>query len=363
MNYVGAAHEELGETVSSEPVYVRIESGACVDMQIVDLPGFRDFALDASMQELSNRIEELVLTFMKDRNNVMLCVEEACDAATMSTLQKCRKVDPKFERTVLIRNKLDKYFGDLSSDNINQWVCGFGDLPPSLNTFTLTLPWWTDGATPPRSFVELREEKNAELARQMRNRGLSGKHMETVGFRCLQQFMEKKIERMFSASIGPVMSNLRGLQRDYDQRQRELQCELTVIVPQQILSTTRECGASFATALSHVMNGVLNTKPVMTLEDELRQFNCHHAAFGSNLLLLPSDEFSGLSDYVKYLRNEMKVPSCDEEINGGAQFRRLMYEGEVFLRFSEINVGVDKRHVFQARGTGSLLWRDVVVKL
>merc|ERR1711957_844710 len=37
MKLVGAAHEELGSSVSKDPVYVRVESPVCVDMQIVDL--------------------------------------------------------------------------------------------------------------------------------------------------------------------------------------------------------------------------------------------------------------------------------------------------------------------------------------
>jgi GTP-binding protein EngB required for normal cell division len=136
MKIVGGAHEELGETVSSEPIYVRIESPSCVDMQIVDLPGFRDFALDQGKQALADKIINLVTDFMRDRNNVMLCVEQAADAATMSTLQKCREIDPTFERTVLIRNKLDKYYNDLTQDNVNKWVDGFGDLPEGLTRKT-----------------------------------------------------------------------------------------------------------------------------------------------------------------------------------------------------------------------------------
>jgi hypothetical protein len=45
---------------------------------------------------------------MSDKRNVMLCVEEAGDAANLGTLRKCKKIDPNFERTILIRNKLDK---------------------------------------------------------------------------------------------------------------------------------------------------------------------------------------------------------------------------------------------------------------
>ena len=41
---VSEAHEELGKTVSSDPIYIRVESAHCVDMQVVDLPGFRDFS-------------------------------------------------------------------------------------------------------------------------------------------------------------------------------------------------------------------------------------------------------------------------------------------------------------------------------
>jgi len=59
------------------------------------------------------------------------------------------------------------------------------------------------------------------------------------------------------------------------------------------------------------------------------------------------------------------MATFDVEINGGAQFRRLMSEVEIFLRFSEIAVETKKRDVIQARGVAmsTLTWRDVVVKL
>jgi len=93
MKLVGDAHEMLGETVSQDPIYVRLESEQCVDMQIVDLPGFRDFAVDTSKQELASRIVDLVMHFMRNPQNVMICVEQCGDAATMSTLAKCRELD------------------------------------------------------------------------------------------------------------------------------------------------------------------------------------------------------------------------------------------------------------------------------
>merc|ERR1712014_558446 len=81
--------------------------------------------------------------------------------------------------------------------------------------------------------------------------------------------------------------------------------------------------------------------------------------------MLPSDDFSSLDDYIEYLRNDIQVATFDVEVNGGAQFRRLMTEVEIFLRFSEIATETKKRDVIQARGVSmsSLTWRDVVVKL
>mmetsp|Transcript_51623 Transcript_51623/g.162207 ORF Transcript_51623/g.162207 Transcript_51623/m.162207 type:complete len:362 (-) Transcript_51623:100-1185(-) len=104
----------------------------------------------------------------------------------------------------------------------------------------------------------------------------------------------------------------------------------------------------------------------MTLEEELREFHAYHKAMGStHFSMLPSEEFGSLDDYIEYLRNEIQIATFDVEVNGGAQFRRLMTEVEIFLRFSEVAVETKKRDVIQARGvsTGSLTWRDVVVKL
>ena len=140
MRIVGEAHESLGATCSSEPCNVRIESPHCVDMQIVDLPGFRSFAATDDKKVLAEGIDRLNRSFMTDDRNVMICVEEAGDASNLQVLSICKQYDPHFKRTVLVRNKLDKYYNDLTRDNVNDWLQGFGDLPANLKHFALTLP-------------------------------------------------------------------------------------------------------------------------------------------------------------------------------------------------------------------------------
>merc|ERR550532_69657 len=125
---------------------------------------------------------------------------------------------------------------------------------------------------------------------------------------------------------------------------------------------------SFANCLTYVMEGFIRSNiHTMNLEEELRDFHSYHAAHGSadEFIGVPSEDFGGLDDYIDYLRNYIKVPAFEVAINGGAQFRRLMFEVETFLRFSEIGTETKKRDVLQSFGISmnSVTWREVVVKL
>merc|ERR1719215_1951108 len=216
------------------------------------------------------------------------------------------------------------------------------------------------------SFVQMRQEKSREDMQTRKTKGLSETYMKYIGFSNFALYMEQKIEQMFSEAIAPVLTNLMNLKMAAEKDEEALNIEFNETDPNRILSTTRDCGVSFATALTHVMEGILDLTPVMNLEDELRAFHKYHEALGSkHFSMLPSEDFSGLDDYINYLRNEIQIATFDVEVNGGAQFRRLMNEVEIFLRFSEIAVETKKRDVIQARGVSisSLTWRDVVVKL
>mmetsp|Transcript_43829 Transcript_43829/g.124976 ORF Transcript_43829/g.124976 Transcript_43829/m.124976 type:complete len:731 (+) Transcript_43829:75-2267(+) len=368
MHLVGQAHESLGNSVTEVPIRVKVEGADCTDLGVVDLPGFRAYAKDAAMQELSTKIDRLVLKFMNDENNVMLCVEEAGDAAGFSTLGKCKQVDPSYRRTILIRNKLDKYYGDLTNDNINRWLEGFGDLPKNLQKFALTLPHWQEGTAPPKRLGEMRDEMDAQDVEKLQLLGASKKFLSTVGFKNFARFMEKRIERMFVEAIGPVLTKLRDLEGSMQTRASELSEELETSDPASMLATVRACGMSFANCLNHVLEGFIRSDiNRMTLDDELREFHSYHQKLGDadDFLGLPSEDFGSLDDYIEYLRGYIKVPAFEVAINGGAQFRRLMFEVETFLRFSEIGIETKKRDVLQSFGISmsSVTWREVVVKL
>merc|ERR1719296_228075 len=105
---------------------------------------------------------------------------------------------------------------------------------------------------------------------------------------------------------------------------------------------------SFANCLTHVMEGYIRSDiNRMSLDDELREFQTYHQKLGKigkdgKFEPLPSDDFGSLDDYIEYLKTGIKVPAFEVAINGGAQFRRLMFEVETFLRFSEIGIETGK---------------------
>ena len=369
MEIVGAAHESLKNTVSNEAVFVKLESPKCVDMLVTDLPGFRDFSLDADRQGLADKILDLVTRFMSDPRNVMLCVEEAGDAATLSTLAKCKRHDPDFARTILIRNKLDKYYKDLDSVNVNQWVLGYGDLPEHLPKFSLTLPNWKDGTVPDSPFETLRTRMNDLDLQELRIRGLSESMAKFIGFSNFKTAMELKTEEIFAAAVEPVLKALKQAEAVWVEKKERYKIEFTQTDPDSVAHSIRSAGQAFARALNHVMEGQVPGTDALrvTLEEELHDFHEWAMVTGNyeDFDLLPSVEFADLTEYVEYLNGACKIPGFSTPLSGGAQYTRLKTECEIYFRFSDVCLEVNKRDVIQARGIsiGQVSWQDVVLKL
>merc|ERR1719253_2418995 len=102
------------------------------------------------------------------------------------------------------------------------------------------------------------------------------------------------------------------------------------------------------------------------MEEELRAFHAYVAKSGclkeEEAL---TNEFTDIESYIDYLRNTVRLPGMDVELNGGAQFRRLMYEVEVFARFAGLGHKFTSTDVIQARGSGmhAPSWMGVIQTL
>jgi len=366
MQLVGTAHEACGNNVSELPIRVKVEGADCTDLGLVDLPGFRSYAKDAAMQDLSGKIDKMVFKFMNDENNIMLVVEEAGDAAGFATLGRAKQVDPTYKRTILIRNKLDKYYGDLTPENINKWLEGYGDLPQHLARFAVSLPHWT-GDGMPKPFGQMRKDCSDKDVSTLSAKGASAKYKMTIGFQNFRTFMEIKIQQLFADALSPMLTRLKSLKEDHERNLAVIQQETETINEDNILHATRSAGIQFAQSFNFLMEGALSSEHNRcTLEEELRSF--HEYCARTDCLKedeLLTDGFPDLDSYINYLRDTVKLPAMDVSLNGGAQFRRLMYEVEVFTRFAGLGKKLQPVDVIQARGSGlrECTWQDTITQL
>jgi hypothetical protein len=121
-----------------------------------------------------------------------------------------------------------------------------------------------------------------------------------------------------------------------------------------LLSRTFSPGMVFSRALSEVMHGSLHSNVHrMTLADELRLFQDYvenelTENESKTFDLIPCDDFATQEEYIDYLGSEGKCPGFSHEVNGGAQFLRLLHEIETYFRFIEINSNLTEREVIQS---------------
>ena len=104
---------------SKDPIILQLRYYKCSNITIEDLPGFRVNDMNSSDKEF---IEELVVERTKDKNTIILCVESATEEISNSiSLNFIKKrIDPNFERTILVLNKLDLIIPTMVEQGMNE---------------------------------------------------------------------------------------------------------------------------------------------------------------------------------------------------------------------------------------------------
>ncbi|CAL8143293.1 unnamed protein product [Orchesella dallaii] len=101
---------DANEFVSEKPIVLKLHSPAVMtDLTLVDLPGLRPSANDNDPADLSTRIENVVLTYLKKPNTIILVVVPATqDLENNSSLKFAQEnADPRRARTIVVITKLE----------------------------------------------------------------------------------------------------------------------------------------------------------------------------------------------------------------------------------------------------------------
>lgn len=97
-----------GNSISPDPIRLRIFSPNVVDLTLVDLPGVVKVSTHSQKSDIVEKIREMVYTFIRPENALILAISAAnVDLANSDALSMAKEVDPKGERTVGIITKID----------------------------------------------------------------------------------------------------------------------------------------------------------------------------------------------------------------------------------------------------------------
>jgi len=219
------------------------------------------------------------------------------------------------------------------------------------------LPHWT-GPVAPKPFADMRNDSAMLDTRMMQQKGASTKYMKSIGFNNFRWYMEVKTQQLFADSLAPLLTRLKAMRDEHADRLTVIKEESDTICEDSILHATRQAGVCFAQSFRFLMEGALSSdenfqKHLTTMEDELRAFHEYVRRSG---VLSQQDAlttcFPDLDSYIEYLRNDVVLPGMNVQLNGGAQFKRLMYEVEVFTRFAGLGYKFSAKEIIQTRGSG-----------
>lgn len=98
----------LKEEVSDKPVVLDIYGPTLIDITLVDLPGLIKNPNKNQSENIDEKIENMVLNYIKEENTFILAIINGCvDLANSESLKLSKKVDKDCKRTLGIITKLD----------------------------------------------------------------------------------------------------------------------------------------------------------------------------------------------------------------------------------------------------------------
>lgn len=308
-----AAAQALGQRLKVDTLRLRLSAMGCANLDVIDLPERQGQA------GMSPKIEEMRTKHAGSTSNLLVCLEPG------PYLDLCKRFDPALKRTVLIG-------AANSAEGVE------GELPPQVDCGPAAAKALED------RFAQLCHERLPQWLREL-----------------------ERLEMRLSRSQREA--------REVEKRETR----------EEVLRHARAAGISFGRALQHVVGGTPGCHAgALTLEEELNEFYAAASKGACGCLeggkgLTPEEakiaaeevfaNFDGPAGYAAYLRDEVKVPGADVQLNGGAAWQRLLAEIEVSMRLAhpppEELQGLMLASI-RAGGTGvhgHQRWEDVASKL
>nr|ATB19780.1 ARC5 [Hesperocyparis macrocarpa] len=311
----------------AKEIIIKIEYKYCPNLTIIDTPGLIAAApgrKNRILQAQARAVEALVRTKMKQKEFIILCLEDCSDWSNATTRRVVMQVDPEMSRTVIVSTKLDTkipQFGrsldvELFMKPPAPVLDGniLGETP-----FFTSVPSGRVGMSKDAVYRSNDEFKEAVASREAQDiaaledklgRPLFKEERARVGVSRLGCFLEELLQRRYMDSVPLIVPLLEKESRNITRKLQQIVQEIGDLDEIKLKKKGRLFRDSFLAKLSLLLKGTVVAPPDQfgeTLQDE----RVHGGAFlGPDGVQIP----------------HKLMPNAGMHLYGGAQYHRAMAE-------------------------------------
>ncbi|GAQ80690.1 dynamin family protein [Klebsormidium nitens] len=311
----------------AKEIVVRIEYKYCPNLTIIDTPGLIAAApgkKNHQLQAQARAVEQLVLNKMKQREFIILCLEDCSDWSNATTRRVVMQMDPELTRTVVVSTKLDTripQFGRAADVELflrppSRLLDGdiLGNTP-----FFSSVPSDRVGNDRDsvlrtndqfREAVAMREARDVAMLEEKLDRPLHAAERARIGVSRLRLFLEQLLQRRYMESVPSIVPLLDREYRGAAVRLNATIRELSNLDGAKLKERGRIFRDQYLKKLSVILKGTV-AAPTERFGEALQDERIIGGAFSG---------FDGNQLPQKF------IPNANMRLYGGAQYHRAMHE-------------------------------------
>ena len=209
-------NREVGknQSISKNPIYLRIYSSHVLDLTLIDLPGLTKVPTGDQPDDIEKQIKDMIHDYIKQENTIILAVTPANqDLANSDALKLSKSVDPGGKRTIGVLTKLD-----LMDEGTNALDIFEGRLCPLRKGYVGLVN---------RSQKDIDDNKTIDDAKTKEKQFFLNspyRHlMDKMGSHYLQQHLSKELMQHIRNKLPYVLSSLEDKKQDIEHQLLALQ--------------------------------------------------------------------------------------------------------------------------------------------
>ena len=259
----------------AKEIVVKIEYKYCPNLTIIDTPGLisptHGTRKNSQLSQSARAVENLVRDKMRQREYIMLCLEDTSDWSNATTRKLVAQVDPELKRTVIVATKLDTRIPQFSrADDVELFL-----RPPTRvleQTILGAAPFFTSVPAGRvgnmrdaifrsndhyREAVAQQELKDSQDLQRKLGRPLEAAERSRVGVSQLRRFLEQLLQRRYLDNVPAIVPLLEKEYRNAAVKLRATEAELGALDQDKLKERGRVFREQFLSKISLLLRGTV----------------------------------------------------------------------------------------------------------